>query len=163
MCEPGQGSSRPGQFCHQFADVWVFRQCPLQQTPGAVRFAPNNESQVWQCASKRGTCRRLVQHAACKLLVNNAINNKDLDYGGQTLRENNESISLGLMSRVPGWARRLVAIPRLPRSTDFARFCALDMFVCPRPLAVCRMCARYQVRRRRTESVTRALEWKRLG
>ena len=57
-----------------------------------MRFAPNNESQVWQCVSKRGTCRRLVQHAACKLLVSSAISNKDLDDGGQTLREGNESL-----------------------------------------------------------------------
>ena len=52
----------------------------------------NNESQVWQCVSKQGTCAILVQHAACKLLICGAIGNKDLDDGGQTLLERRKSL-----------------------------------------------------------------------
>ena len=39
-------------------------------------------------------------------------------------------------SYVPGWARRFLAIPQMPRSTDFARSCAPDLFL---PATTCRM------------------------
>ena len=69
-----------------------------------MRFVPDNETQVWQCVPKRGACRKLVQHAACKLLINSSVGNKQLDNEGKMLREGNKTLWIPLClkyARVP--------------------------------------------------------------